>query len=105
MNANSQAVVVYVSYQGTPHTRFDRQYYVDHHLPLCMKAWQQYGLLSVSALYPAQEQPGTIAICECVFRDEAAIEAAFTSPEVPEVMADVPRYTDATPVRMRAVAL
>jgi uncharacterized protein (TIGR02118 family) len=105
MNANSSAVVIYVFYQGTPQTRFDRDYYVKSHLPFCMESWQQYGLQTVSAFYPALDQGGTIAICECVFRDEAAVEAAFNSPEVPAVMADVARYTDATPVRVRGVPL
>lgn len=105
MKADDPRAVVYVFYQGTPQTRFDREYYVERHLPLCMDAWGKYGLLSVSAFYPAVEQNGTIAICECVFRDEAAMEAAFASPEVPQVMADVPRYTEATPVRVRAAGL
>jgi quinol monooxygenase YgiN len=38
-----------------------------------------------------------------VFRDEAAAEAAFNSPETEKVMADVARYTDATPVRVRGL--
>ncbi|WP_208279951.1 EthD family reductase [Massilia oculi] len=106
MNIDSQ-VVVYVSYQGTPSTRFDRDYYVTHHLPLCMEAWNKYGLQRVSAYFPEllQEQAGTIAICECVFRDEAAMDASFSSPELPDVMADLPFFTDVLPVRLRGVAL
>jgi uncharacterized protein (TIGR02118 family) len=105
MNQNSASVIVYVTYQGTPETRFDRSYYVNRHLPLVMRAWQQYGLESVAALFPAVEQAGTIAICECRFRDEAAVTAAFGSPETPEVMADVPRFTEVEPARARAVSL
>ncbi|WP_130835695.1 EthD family reductase [[Erwinia] mediterraneensis] len=105
MKANNSQVTVFVYYQGTAETRFDRDFFVTRHLPLCMESWQQYGLLSVTAFFPALQQEGTIAICECVFRDEAAVEASFNSPEVPKVMADVPLYTDATPQRVRAVAL
>jgi uncharacterized protein (TIGR02118 family) len=105
MHTHDSRVTMYVYYRGTPDTRFDREYYVTRHLPLCVKAWEQYGLLSISAFFPALEQSGTIAICEAVFRDEAAVMAAFNAPEVPEVMADVVRYTDATPVRVRGVAL
>lgn len=105
MNHNTTTVVVYVTYAGTPHTRFDRDYYVAGHLPLVMQAWQQYGLLGVTAFFPALERAGTIAICECVFRDDAALEAAFASPEGTCVMADVVRFTDATPQRVRAAAL
>lgn len=99
------AVTVYVTYQGATGSRFDRTYYVDQHLPLVMQAWRQYGLESVSAFFPAVEQPGTIAICECRFRDEAAMQAAFASPEVPGVMADVVSFTDIEPHRVRAIPL
>lgn len=105
MSTNNPPIVVYVTYQGTPETRFDRDYYVNGHLPLVMKSWEQYGFLSVEAFFPAQNKPGTIAICECVFADDAAIEAAFSSAEVPEVMADVGHFTDATPERSRAMQL
>lgn len=105
MSKNSKPVVVYVTYQGTRETRFDRDYYVNGHLPLVMKSWGRYGLLSVAAFFPAQDGPGTIAICECVFADEAAIEAAFSSTEVPGVMADVARFTDAPLARSRAIEL
>jgi uncharacterized protein (TIGR02118 family) len=105
MSANDKQVTFYVYYQGTLDTRFDRDYYTNHHLPLCMEAWQQYGLLSCRAFYPSIDQDGTIAICESVYRDEAAAEAAFNSPELAQVMADVARYTDATPMRMRGLPL
>ncbi|HET6389342.1 EthD family reductase [Hyphomicrobium sp.] len=99
------AATVYVTYAGTPDSRFDRRYYVEQHLPLVLKAWQRYGLQSVAAFFPALPQAGTIAICECEFRDEAAVEAAFNSPETPEVMADVANFTDIAPTRLRAMAL
>ena len=105
MNANDKQVTFYVYYQGTPDTHFDRDYYTNQHLPLCMDAWQQYGLLSCKAFYPAIDQDGTIAICESVFRDEASAQTAFNAPETEKVMADVARYTGATPVRVRAQAV
>lgn len=105
MSATDKQVTMYVYYQGTPDTRFDRDYYTNRHIPLCMEAWQQYGLLSCRAFYPAIGQDGTIAICESVYRDDAAAEAAFNSPELAKVMADVAIYTDATPLRMRGVPL
>lgn len=105
MNTSASSVVVYVTYHGTPQDRFDRDYYIAAHLPFVLKAWSQYGLLGVTALFPAPEQEGTVALCECVFRDEGAVEAAFASPEASAVMADVPRYTALAPRRFRAVAL
>ncbi len=99
------SVVIYVTYQGTPETRFDRDYYVDHHLPLVLEAWRSHGLEGVTAFFPRVVATGTIAVCECRFRDAAAVEAAFASPETPRVMADVARFTDAAPARARAVHL
>lgn len=104
MDANSSSVIVYVSYQGKPDTRFDRDYYVTRHLPLCMEAWSKYGLQRVTALFPALDEEGTIAVCECVFRDEAAMQASFSSPELAGVMADLPFFTDVAPTRLRGVA-
>ena len=74
MSANTAPTLVYVTYQGTPETRFDRTYYVERHLPLVMQAWGRYGLESVAAFFPAEGREGTIAICECRFRDAAAID-------------------------------
>ncbi|TFW16812.1 EthD family reductase [Duganella callida] len=105
MSENNKQVTIYVYYQGTPETRFDRDYYTHQHLPLTLQAWGKYGLISCRAFYPSIDQNGTIAICESVYRDEAAVEAAFNSPERTEVMADVARYTDATPLRMRGLPL
>ena len=94
--------ILYVTYPGDSRTRFDRERYVVHHLPLVMEAWQSYGLLSCSAFFPAGEGDGTVAIAECKFRDEAALQAALSSPETPGVMADVPSFTDAQPSQSRA---
>ncbi|MDE1179968.1 EthD family reductase [Paraburkholderia sp.] len=98
-------VTVYVTYSGSPHDRFDRTWYVERHLPLVMASWARYGLDSIAAFFPASQQAGTLAICECQFRDQAAVDAAFNSPEATAVMADVPRFTDIAPSRTRAVSL
>ncbi|MFT4065222.1 EthD family reductase [Paraburkholderia sp.] len=96
---------VYVTYEGTPDDRFNRSYYVEHHLPLVMQAWRRYGLERVAAFFPALTHVGTLAICECTFRDEAAIEAAFGSPEAGQVMADVATFTDISPKRLRVARI
>jgi uncharacterized protein (TIGR02118 family) len=102
---NTTPVTVYVTYAGSAQARFDRTWYVERHLPLVMASWSQYGLEGVTAFFPASQQAGTLAICECRFRDQAAFDAAFNSPQTPAVMADVARFTDITPQRARAVAL
>ncbi|MFM0730567.1 EthD family reductase [Paraburkholderia sediminicola] len=102
---NETPVTIYVTYSGSADARFDRAWYVERHLPLVMTSWSQYGLESVTAFFPAGQQTRTLAICECRFRDQGALDAAFNSPEAPAVMADVPRFTDIAPRRARAVLL
>ena len=93
---------MYVTYPGDATTRFDRDYYVQHHLPLVMECWGPLGLESCAAFWPANTGPGTIAICECRFRDEAAMRGALASPVTPRVMADVARFTEAQPAQSLA---
>lgn len=105
MSDNDMRVSVYVTYAGNASDRFDRAYYEETHLPLVMRAWAKYGLLDASAFFPPIGRAGTLAICECVFRDEAAIQAAFTSEEAASVMADVSMFTELSPVRARMTPL
>ena len=94
--------ILYVTYPGDASTRFDRDYYVREHLPLVRASWGPHGLESCAAFWPADVDSGTIAICECRFRDEAAMRAALASPDTPRVMADVRRFTDAKPAQSLA---
>lgn len=105
MTKESTPTIVFVTYQGTPETRFDREYYVQHHVPLVMQSWQPYGLERAAAFFPPLDEAGTIAICELRFRDGDALAAALAAPETPAVMADVPHFTDVTPVQVRAVPM
>lgn len=90
---------MYVTYPGDAGTRFDRDYYVRHHVPLVMACWGPLGLVSCAAFWPAGDGAGTIAIAECRFRDEAAMRVALASPETPRVMEDVAHFTDAQPAQ------
>ena len=100
-----QPVTLYVTYQGTPDSRFDRRYYADKHLPLVREAFTPYGLLNLAVFYPETSQPGTLAICECIFRNKAAISTAFSSHEAAKVMKDVSQFTDIVPVRLHGIPL
>jgi len=105
MSDNDPRVSIYVTYEGDASDRFDRSYYETTHLPLVMRAWEKYGLLSASAFFPSIDHSGTLVICECVFRDDTALDTAFASPESAAVMADVPLFTNLSPVRVRAAPL
>ena len=96
---------LFVTYPGDAQTRFDREYYVRHHLPLVKEAWGPHGLETVAAFFPTGDGAGTIAVCVCGFRDGAAMQAAVGSAQTPRVMADVEHFTDAKPSQSRAVPL
>lgn len=94
---------VLITYAGDATTRFDRDYYSKAHLPLVMEAWGRHGLETTAAFFPSGDGAGTIAICICEFKDEAAIQASLNSPQIEQVMADVHHFTDAKPAQRRAI--
>ena len=96
---------MYVTYPGDAGTRFDRDHYVRTHLPLVLDAWGPHGLETAAAFFPPGDGAGTIAVCICRFRDDAAAASAFASPRTAEVMDDIRSFTDAEPSRTRAVPM
>lgn len=86
-------------------TYFDRDYYVDVHLPLALASWQKHGLESAAAFFPRDGDAVDVSVGVYRFRDEAALNAALASAETGAVMADVPRFTDAKVSRMIAAPL
>ncbi len=91
------AITVCVTYAGNESTAFDREYWTDVHLPLVRECWGPYGLVSAAGFFPAEDGSGFVAICPCVFRDEAAMKAAFGAAETSRVMADVVNFTAVEP--------
>ena len=77
-------------------TYFDRDHYVDVHLPLALACWQRHGLESASAFFPRNPDAVDVAVGIYRFRDVEALHVALASSEAAAVMADVPRFTDAT---------
>lgn len=99
---NTGEVIIFVTYQGTAQSRFDRNYYVEKHVPMLRRIFGPLGLTSAQAFFPATATDGTIALCECRYRDEAAVTACHASPDVPGLAADIGMFTDIMPVQMRA---
>ena len=81
-------------------TYFDRDYYVDVHLPLALACWQKHGLESASAFFPRDADSVDVSVGIYRFRNEDALHAALASAETDAVMADVPRFTDANVSRI-----
>lgn len=95
---------LFVTYPAGDRSRFDRDYYVQTHLPLVEKSWGAYGLISARAFWPATKaDPVAVAILS--FEDEQAIDTALVSEETAAVMADLANFTDIAPQLLRGVAL
>lgn len=101
MQPSTEDFYLYISYEGTPLDRFDRNYYISHHLPVARAVYLQYGLKSIAPFFPAAPQSGTVAICEMRYTSEAAARTAFGSIEADTVRADLIRFTDLKPKRLR----
>lgn len=86
-------------------TYFDRDYYVDVHLPLALACWRRHGLESAAAFFPRDADAADVSVGIYRFRDEAALHAALASIETATVMADVPFFTDAVVSRSIGVPL
>ena len=90
-------VTFYVTYAGDESVLFDRDYWINQHMPLVRKIWEPYGLVSTGGFFPCGDGGGILAICPCVFTDEAAIHAALAAPETKRVMDDIKNFTSIEP--------
>lgn len=86
-------------------TYFERDHYVDVHLPLALACWQRHGLESVSAFFPRDANAADVSVGIYRFRDEDGLHAALASAETEAVMADVSRFTDTTVSRIVGTSL
>jgi uncharacterized protein (TIGR02118 family) len=90
-------VTFYVTYSGDEKSWFDRDYWLHRHLPMVRQAWKDYGLIGTDGFFPSGDGCGFIAICPCLFQDEADIHAALAAPETKPVMDDVANFTSVQP--------
>ena len=90
-----------VTYVGDTSTRFDRDYYTSHHLPLVSRAWNPHGMERVEAYFwdGGEGTDVTVAICLCHFANRSDIAAALNAEESGEVMDDIANFTDVEPTR------
>ena len=95
--ATDAPITLYVFYAGDATARFDRDYWLGPHFDLVRKTWERYGLQSIAGFFPQGDGGRVIAICPCVFADEASLRAALAAPETKLVMDDVRHMTDVAP--------
>jgi uncharacterized protein (TIGR02118 family) len=94
-------VCVSVLYRAEDVTRFDFDYYVDHHLALVRERWGTSGLTRAEAFRgladPSGAAPDMHAIALLHFDSMRSLEAAMAGPHMAEIAADVGVFTDAPP--------
>jgi len=94
-------IKVSVMYPNTPGARFDHDYYRDRHMPLVksrMGEHLDYYTIDKGLAGGAPGAPPTyVGMCHLFCESVEAFQAGF-GPHTEEIMADIPTYTDLTPV-------
>jgi uncharacterized protein (TIGR02118 family) len=94
-------IKVSVMYPNTPGARFDHAYYRDKHMPLvqarmgksCTHYTVDKGLAGGAPSVPAP----FVAMCHIFCESLETFQRGF-GPHAQEIMADIPKYTDLSPV-------
>jgi len=94
-------IKVSVMYANTPGVRFDHAYYRDRHMPLVQARMRDACKRYTIDKGLAGGMPGTaaayVAMCHIYCDSVASFQAGF-GPHAAEIMADIPNYTDVSPV-------
>ena len=94
-------IKVSVMYPHQPGARFDHGYYRDKHLPLVQArmgaACRFYTIDKGLAGGGPGDPPTYVAMCHIYCDSVEAFQAGF-GPHAAEILADIPNYTDLTPV-------
>ncbi|OAL05482.1 hypothetical protein IQ06DRAFT_69090 [Phaeosphaeriaceae sp. SRC1lsM3a] len=87
-----------VLYKRTPDLKFDLDYYLAHHIPLCLRLWKPRGVLDCRVVEAAPDQEYAY-ICTMMWGDESEFKTAFAQEdEIKEIMGDVGNYTNGKPI-------
>jgi len=94
-------IKVSVMYPNTPGARFDHAYYRDTHMPLVKARMGDHCRYYTVDKGLGGGAPGSaatyVAMCHIYCDSVDAFQAGF-GPHRPEIMADIPNYTDLTPL-------
>ena len=94
-------IKVSVMYPNKPGARFDHEYYRDKHMPLVKSRLGdtcKYYTVDKGLSGEVPEAPAPyVAMCHIFCDSVEAFQSGF-GPHVEEIMADIPKYTDLSPV-------
>lgn len=86
-----------VTYPAQPGAHFDRDYYVQVHLPLVEEHFGPAGMTGGEALFPLADDAAFLCMGILSFNDPAAIAAAMAVPGAGAVFADIANFTNVQP--------
>lgn len=101
MSTTSSAKITFTStvlYRRTADLKFNLEYYLAHHIPLCLRLWKAHGVLDcrVVETNPDQEYAYVVTM---MWGDESQYKTAFAQEEeMKEIMGDVPNFTNGEPM-------
>jgi uncharacterized protein (TIGR02118 family) len=89
--------VIYPNHAGA---KFDTRYYRDVHIPLAMKVMKADSVMLIEGVPTADAAAPFAMIAHFQFASAEALKAARDNPGMPEVRADIPKFTDIKPTIM-----
>jgi hypothetical protein len=77
---------------------FNLDYYLSHHIPLCLKYWKPHGLIEARVVEADADQQYAY-IVTMMWKDKAAwAKAKAQDEEIADIMGDVKEFTNAEPL-------
>lgn len=90
-------ILVTVSYPAGANTKFDLDYYMNKHIPLLRERWTSHGLTNVQAVRGAGKVDGSpidFQVMALISFDSMASFQAAAAAHGPEIIGDIPNFTD-----------
>lgn len=93
--------IIAVMYPGADGSRFDHDYYMQSHIPLVRRLWSPFGLQDIAIMRgiagPDGAAPTYTLIAQLTFDSMDAFNGGAAK-HSGEIFADIPKFTDSTPV-------
>jgi len=89
--------VLYPNHEGA---KFDLKYYRDSHIPLAMKVMKADRVMLIEGIPTPTAAAPFLMIAHFQFASPEALKAATDNPQMADVRADIPKFTDIKPTVM-----
>jgi hypothetical protein len=87
-----------VLYLRSPNLTFNLEYYLNYHIPLCLKYWEPHGVIEARVVEADADQAYAYVVT-MMWKDKAGWEKAKSqTEEIADIMGDVKEFINAEPV-------